>query len=185
MKKTRAAAIAVIILACVGLGTYLVVRKQSPPPLPRPVMHEPAGSPVKVNIYRIAFEGDEAKLRAVEVEVPAGRDPAEAALRRLIQKGDEGDLVNPIPRGTRLLSLEVKDGLATVDLSREFSDNFTGGSEDEALTIGVILRTLGQFSEIKKVLFKLEGQPLDTLGHLDLSGPQDVNWVGTGLGSSN
>ena len=93
--------------------------------------------------------------------------------------------MNPIPRGTRLLSLKVKDGLATVDLSREFSDNFSGGAEDEALCISSILRTLSQFPEIKKVLFEVEGKPLDTLGHLELDGPQDVNWVGTGMGGSN
>lgn len=188
MKKARAVIIGVIILACVGLGVFLVISRQPPPPPPPPkptVAEHPAKPPVKVNIYRIAFEGNEAKLRPVEVEVPGEEVPAEGALRRLFEQGDEGDLVNPIPKGTRLLSLKVKDGVATVDLSREFSDNFTGGSEEEALTIGAILRTLGQFPEIKKVQFKLEGEPLETLGHLDFSGPQGVNWVGTGLGGGN
>ncbi|HET6453554.1 MAG TPA: GerMN domain-containing protein [Armatimonadota bacterium] len=187
MKKIRSVAIAIVILACAGLGTYLVINKQSPPPPPppKPAAHEPIKPPVKVKIYRIAFDDDHAGLRAVEAEVPGEEVPAEGALRCLIEQGDEGNLVNPIPKGTRLLSLEVKDGLATVDLSKEFSDNFAGGSEDEALCIGAILRTLGQFPKIKKVQFKLEGEPLETLGHLDFSGPQDVNWVGTGIGGGN
>ena len=186
MKKIRAILIGIIILGCVGLGIFLVVSRNQPPPPPKPPVTEaPVKPPTKVKVFLIAFEGNEAKLRPVEVEVPADEDPAEGALRLLIEQGDRDDLVNPIPKGARLLSLEVKDGLATVDLSREFSDNFTGGSEDEALLIGAILRTLGQFPKIKKVQFKLEGEPLDTLGHLDFSGPQDVNWVGTGFGGGN
>ena len=188
MKKARSVIIGIIILACMGLGVFLVISRQSPPPSPPPkpaVTEHPIKPPVKVKIYQVNFEGNQATLRPVECEVPGDQDPAEGALRLLFEQGDEGGLVNPIPKGTRLLSLEVKDGLATVNLSREFSDNFTGGSEEEALTIGAILRTLGQFPEIKKVQFKLEGEALDTLGHLDFSGPQDVNWVGTGLGGGN
>lgn len=186
MNKTRTILIGIVILACLALGIYLVASKHQPPPPYRPpVVQEPIKPPVKVKIYQVAFEGNEAKLRAVEIEVPGDEDTAEAALSRLFEQGDEGGLVNPIPKGARLLSLEVKDGLATVDLSKEFSDNFTGGSEDEALTIGAILRTLGQFPKIKKVQFMLESKPLDTLGHLDFSGPQDVNSVGTGFGGGN
>ena len=185
MKKARAVIIAIVILACVGLGVYLVMSKKLPPKPPPPeptVVDKPDKPPVKVKIYQVDFEGNGTKLHPVEVEVPGDEDPAEGALRRLFEQGDEGNLVNPIPRDTRLLSLEVKDGLATVNLSREFSDNFTGGSEEEALTIRVILRTLGQFPEITKVEFKLEGEPLETLGHVDFSGPQNVGRVGTQFG---
>jgi len=187
MKKARSVVIGIIILACMGVGAYLVIGRQNPPapPAETPVAETPVKPPVKVKIYQVDFEGNGTKLHSVEIEVPGNEDPAEGALCRLFDQVDEGGLVSPIPKGTRLLSCTVKDGLATIDLSREFSDNFTGGSEEEALTIGVILRTLGQFPEIRKVLFKLEGEPLDTLGHLDFSGPQNVNWVGTGFGGDN
>lgn len=187
-RRLRAFVIVVILVACVGLGAYLVISKQPMrpgPPAPRPTAEVPAEAPKKIKVYRIAVEENRPVLRAAEREIPAGEDPVEAALLRLIEQGDNAGLANPIPRGTRLLGTEIEDGLISVDLSREFRDNFTGGSEEEGLTIGAILRTLGQFPEIKRVQFLVEGQPLETLGHLDLSGPQDVSWVGSQFGGDN
>jgi len=188
MKKVPRASIIILLIACVALGAYLAISRQPaerpqppPPPLPTPSVK----APKKVKVYRVAVENNQPKLRATESDVRPGESPPEAALRRLIEQGDTADLANPIPKGTRLLGLKVEDGLATVNLSREFRDNFSGGSEAEGLTIGAILRTLGQFPEIKRVLFLIEGKPLDTLGHLDLLGPQDVSWVGSEYGDDN
>jgi spore germination protein GerM len=106
-------------------------------------------------------------------------------MRQLVEQGDGKDASNPIPEGTRLLGLTVENGLATVDLSREFQDNFVGGSQGEALVVGTILRTLGQFPEVRRIRILVEGKPIDSLGHLDLSGPLDVDSVGTGFGDGN
>jgi spore germination protein GerM len=183
MKNWRTAVIVVLLVACAGLGVYLGglyltsgrrAHTDQPATPPRP---EPApGATQTVKVYRIAVEGNEAKLKPVESTVAPGEDPAEVALRRLIEQGGSADLANPIPEGTRLLSLKIKNGTAAVDLSREFRDNFAGGSEEEGLMIGAVVRTLGQFPDVKRVLFLVEGKPLGTLGHLDLSGPQDVDW---------
>ena len=54
--------------------------------------------------------------------------------------------------------------LATVDLSKEFKDNFSGGSTAEALAINSVTATLGQFPGVKKVQFLVEGQKIDSLG---------------------
>lgn len=185
-KGFRIAAICIVIMGCIGLGAYLVMNRQpSPPPAPKPEVKAPDAGVKTVKVYQVTVESNQAKLRATEREVKADKDPAEAALVALIEQGDQGDLANPVPKGTRLLGFKVSKGLATVDLSREFRDNFTGGSEAEGLTIGAILRTLAQFPEIKEVQFLIEGKPLDTLGHLDLSGPQDVHWAGPQFGGDN
>ena len=188
-KGLRTFGIVVVLAACIGLGAYLAVNqrpqpKPSPPPPSHPVK-KPAEAPTKVKTYRVAVENNRTVLRPTEIEVKAGEDPAEGALKKLIEQGDSADLANPIPKGTRLLSFKFKDDLVTVDFSREFKDNFTGGSAEEGATIGAILKTLGQFPKIKRVEFFVEGKPLDTLGHLDLSGPQDVQWVGSEFGGEN
>lgn len=188
MKKgPRTCTIVILLAVCIAFGIYLAATRRPPaPPPPVPVTHAPAKPPEKVKVYRVAVEDNKAVLRATETEVKPGESPVESALRQLIEQGDEADLANPIPKGTRLLGLKIEKGLATVDLSREFRDNFAGGSEDEGLTVGAILRTLGQFPEIKQVQFLVEGKSIDTLGgHLDLSGPQDVRWVGSGFGGEN
>lgn len=187
MKAFRIILISVVILGCAALGIYIARTHQPTSPIPPHVVTAPPKSVPKkmVKVYQVEVKGNEVKLRATEKEVPAGKNPAETALRTLIEQGDQGNLANPIPKGTRLLSFKVRKGLARVDLSREFVDNFSGGSEAEGLTIGSILRTLSQFKEIKQVEFFVAGKPLETLGHLELSGPQDVNWTGSQFGGEN
>lgn len=179
----RAGLVVVVLLACVALGVYFATSRKPgarpAPPQPPQKKETVVPKPDTVKVYRVAVEDNQTKLRPTEKVVPQGQDPAETALRCLIEQGNKSDLANPIPEGTRLLGFEVEGDLATVNLSREFRDNFAGGSEEEGLTIGAILRTLGQFPNIKRVVFLVEGKPLETLGHLDLSGPQDVTWVGS------
>ena len=188
MKKgPRAFIIMVLIIACMAFGVYLAI-KHGPAPVKQPTATQRETAPTapkKVKVYRVAVENNRPVLRATETEVAPGENPTEAALRQLIEQGDNADLANTIPKGTRLLGLNVKNGLATVNLSREFRDNFAGGSEEEGATIGAILRTLGQFSEIKRVQFLVEGKPIDTLGHIDISGPQDINATGSEFGGGN
>lgn len=186
MKKTQAAVIAIVLLVCVGFGAYLVMRNRQPEPGPAPSIEAPpieeAAEPGTVKVYRVSIEDSQRKLHATEETVQPGEDPIETAIVRLIRQERQEGLVNPIPKDTRLLGLEIDEDLAVVDFSAEFRDNFAGGAEDEALTIGAVLKTLGQFPEIKRVKFLVEGQPLDSLGHLDLSGPQEVGWVGSQFG---
>lgn len=192
MKRTaQKVIIAFILIACAVVGAYIVATGHRPPATSPTVAHQPpkprptpSQHSEQVKVYRVAIENNRPKLRPTVQEVKVGENPMEVALRRLIEQGSTSDLANPIPEGTRLLSLAVDGDLAIVNLSHEFRDNFTGGSEEEALTVGAILKTLGQFPQIKRVLFKVEGKPLDTLGHLDLSGPQDVKWVGSSFNDS-
>lgn len=186
MKKSVIIPAVIIIAVCAGYLTYQYsapqVKEHPTPEAPSQIEVEDHSSQAKVKVYRVVVKDNTAILRAVEKTVPEGKDPKEIALRQLIEQGNGKDSSNPIPEGTRLLDMKVKDGLAVVNLSREFRDNFQGGSEAEGLAIGAILRTLGQFPDIKRVRLLVEEEPLDTLGHLDLSGPLDVDWVGSEYG---
>ncbi len=188
MKRIRIFATVVVLAACVVLGVNLARQHKEPTPAPepKPQVQAPAQTPKKtVKVYSVEVKDNRSKLKASEAEIPASANPIKAALEKLIAQGDGKDSANPIPKGTRLLGLKVRKGLATVNLSHEFRDNFTGGSEAEGLTMGAFLRTLSQFPEVKQVEFMVEGKPLDTLGHLDLSGPQDVHWTGSQFGGDN
>lgn len=180
MRRTALAIVVVVLVGlCVGLGVYLSRPKSSAPTTV--VRHEipPASRPQprEVKLYRVIVENNQPRLQATTETIAADGDPIENAMRQLVGQGSSGALTNPIPKGTKVLGVEVKDGQAKVDFSREFRDNFTGGSEAEALVIGVILRTLAQFDEVKKVQILVEGKPIDSLGHADLSQPLDVGWV--------
>jgi len=190
MKRKVFIPVAILVLAAaIALGIFLGgriqpakrVKEATPTPTARELQH-----PVKtVNVYHVVIEEGQPKIRPRRQEVPEGKDPIETAIRTLVEQGTSGDVSNPIPEGTRLLGFDLRNGLATINLSHEFIDNFRGGSTGEALVIGTILKTLGQFPEVRQVRILVEGKAIESLGHLDLSVPLDVNAVGTEFNQGN
>ena len=113
------------------------------------------------------------KLIAVKRQIPANDNKYVNAINELITgPSNDSEGFTIMPKGTKVLSVNVNNNIATVDFSKEFQNNFTGGSTGEIMLVGSIVDTLTDFKEIKSVRFTLEGQPLDILGgHLDLTEP--------------
>lgn len=85
-------------------------------------------------------------------------------------------LDKPIPEGTKLLSAEVKDGVAVLNLSNEFKKNFNGGSAGEQMILYSIVDTLTTLPNVQSVQFLLEGQKQDAiLGNTDTTKPLKRN----------
>jgi germination protein M len=64
-----------------------------------------------------------------------------------------------IPSGSQLkAAITVKDGIATVNLSKEFIDNHPGGKDAEKKTIYSIVNSLTELKDIEKVKFLIEGE---------------------------
>ena len=103
--------------------------------------------------------------------------PARAALEALLQGPNELEadigLFTSIPVGTRLMDLNISDGVAIVDLSAEFEQS--SGSLDEFFRAGQVVFTLTQFDSVDGVTFRIDGQPRDALGShgIDVSRPVD------------
>jgi hypothetical protein len=101
-------------------------------------------------------------------EVPETRSVATAAMRELLG-GPEGPelegspaMYTAIPDGTRLLGLEIDGSTATVDLNGTFASG--GGSATTLARLGQVVYTLTQFSNVDKVRFHLDGEPVTTFG---------------------
>lgn len=129
-----------------------------------------AGEKVSVVLY---FASSDGKLVAVRREMPKTQGIARQTMIELCQGPEKSDnLLATIPPGVTLKDINIKDGLARVDFSRELKTRHWGGSSGEILTVYSIVNTLTQFHSIEKVEILVEGQRLDTLaGHLDLSKP--------------
>lgn len=110
-------------------------------------------------------------LFPVTTTIPYTNTPATKALELLIQGPPTGGpLWSSIPPATKVRSLEIKDGTAYVDFSREITQANVGSS-GEAILLQSIVTTLGQFPSVKWVKILVEGQPVATLaGHVDTSG---------------
>lgn len=112
----------------------------------------------------------EAEERVVKADDEMGYGTL--AVRELIA-GPQGEgHGKTIPDGTKLLSLDVVDGVAFVNFSREFQTNHWGGSSGEAMTIFSVVNTLTEDPAITAVQFLVEGQRIESLaGHFDATVP--------------
>ena len=126
---------------------------------------------MQVNVYYPRNDGT--GLIAVSRKVNTEKDDKyTAAMKSLLTGTKEKGQTNVIPKKAKLRSVTVKDGVATVDFSKELEQNFSGGSTGEEMLIGSIVNTLTDFSEVEKVQILIEGASVETLsGHMDLSEP--------------
>ncbi|MCE5321962.1 GerMN domain-containing protein [bacterium] len=97
----------------------------------------------------------------------------------LATNGESGEAGKLIPKGTRLLvPVKVSKEVAALDLSKEFVDNFSGGSTQEALVLNSIAHTLVENSggKVRKVQILVEGNPVESLGgHFELTDPIEAD----------
>ena len=126
---------------------------------------------MQVNVYYPRNDGT--GLIAVRRKVNTEKDDKyTAALKSLLTGTKEKGQTTVIPKKAKLRSVTVKDGVATVDFSKELQQNFSGGSTGEEMLVGSIVNTLTEFPEVKSVQILLEGKKVDSLaGHLDTSKP--------------
>lgn len=122
-----------------------------------------------VRLYYVAPGGDTAGragpfLVSVEREIPSTEGIAQAALRELIEGPSTTDtssiegIATSVPADTLVLGIDISDGLATVDLSREFESG--GGSFSMFSRLAQVVYTATQFPTVDAVAFRLDGQPV-------------------------
>jgi hypothetical protein len=120
-------------------------------------------TPAPTTVVRIYLFADE-HLVAVQREIPYTLAVGRAALEQTILGPNQAEtsatprLFTSIPDGTRLLGLEIKDGLATINLSREFESG--GGSLSMFTRLAQIVYALTQFPTVDRVALELDGQPV-------------------------
>lgn len=125
----------------------------------------PADGTTIVRAYFImgSFTGNEGLVPVLR-EVPKTTAVATAAMTALLQGPNDAEMAGrpamftAIPDGSKLLGISINDGIATVNLSREFESG--GGSASMFGRLAQVTFTLTQFSSVKSVLFELDGKPV-------------------------
>lgn len=110
------------------------------------------------------------------VEIPATLATGRAALEQLIAgvpNGAPGGTFTVVPKDTEVLGLTIEKGTARVDFSRDFEDTGMGTAAD-GLQIPQVVYTLTQFPTVKRVVFLIEGEEVETIGGhgIAVDGPQ-------------
>lgn len=97
---------------------------------------------------------------------------ARDAILELIAGPKHGKLAPVLPATTRLLSLTIRGGLATINFSQNLVDDHWGGAKTEYLTVASIIKTLTAFPGIDRVQILIEGQIGQTIaGHIFFDEP--------------
>lgn len=126
---------------------------------------------INLAVYYVKTTEDDAYLIREVHQLPDTNEPARAALEELINTNPVvPGAARVLPLATEIKGINVKDGLATVDFSKEVLDANVGAS-GEALGIQSIVNTLTEFPEIEKVSFTVEGktdEAMDWWGHVGL-----------------
>jgi hypothetical protein len=68
-------------------------------------------------------------------------------------------LASAVPPGTKLIGIGIHNGVATVDLTSEFQSG--AGSRSMQMRLAQVVYTLTQFPTVQKVLFRLDGSPVN------------------------
>jgi spore germination protein GerM len=154
-------------------GTGEKVKRCIDANVPKPA--EPgAAEPVSKTVTLFVLSDDDDLLHQETRAIAAGptiADEAERALAELV-RGSEKGFVSPLPSPTKVRQIFVgKDGLATVDLSREVAEGFAYGSTAELAAVYAVVDTLVfNFPAVKRVVILVEGAEKETLGgHVDLT----------------
>jgi germination protein M len=122
-----------------------------------------------VTLYYLAPGGEEPHrpgpfLIAVQREIPSTPRIALATLRELFDGPSSADaaliegISTAVPASALVLDVAIDDGVATVDLSREFESG--GGSLSMFARLAQVVYTVSQWPTVDEVAFELDGQPV-------------------------
>ena len=147
-------------------------RKEAPAPSSTPQTHRRSNSErsdpntIEQSPYKVpVISGDDVKLSAHVPLPPKGVDDRVYITTKTFESlGIDGG---------RALSVDLKDGIANIDVNEAFASHGYGSTE-EGQVIKALQLALGQFKDIERFTMIFEGQQLDTLGNAELTDPIPV-----------
>ncbi len=166
--------IAAIIGALVVLGGVTAYALISPRQIPEELTKNQE-KPRQVTQLTPKYDTGNLTFEESQAVAPAGADPMIQVVNDYLAR------IPAVPKEAKLLDVKMDGPTAVLNFNSAFRAGY--GTEDEQIIVQGILTSLAQFSEVQNVLFKIEGQPLESIGNIDLSEPQPVTREDSGGGS--
>jgi spore germination protein GerM len=111
------------------------------------------GKKLTMNLYFPDKENDAVMVEKHELTVYEGA-VLRAAVEGLLAGPESGNLIKPVPEGTKLLGINLKNDLAIVDFSKEFASNDNVAELVEKISL---VNTITEFANVSKVKILIEG----------------------------
>jgi germination protein M len=133
-----------------------------------PAASSSLAGPMTVEVYFTSGKSLVSEARPVSAAAPA-----RGSLEALLAGPSGAGHFSQVPAGTRLLSLNLAGGIATVSFSDQVQT--LQGSPAIPLFLGQVVDTLTQFPDIQRVVLEVNGQPLRTLGGEGVAVPEPLD----------
>lgn len=135
------------------------------PQLPLPINPNPVENTVTISLYFADETASELVLERREVQRRS--EPLEAVvLREIIIGPKDPGAVATVPPEAKVISVQVVEGVAYVNFSRELATRHSGGSAGEQMTLGSIVYSLTELPGIERVQLLIEGEKQESIfGH--------------------
>lgn len=124
-----------------------------------------------VSLYFGDEMGEGLVLERRNVEIPSSSTVEGVIVDEILKGPSVANNISVIPSGVKVLSVETKNRVCFVNLSKEFVDKFTGGSSGEILIIYSIVNSLTELDTVGSVQFLIEGEKKDSLSHMAINEP--------------
>jgi spore germination protein GerM len=172
-RRAVVAVTAAVVMAAGACGTSGEGQVEDAGPVPtRPGTNGSDGSPTtvapragggtnEVSIWLLRGEELEVVRRSVPKVPGVGAEAVKALLAGPTPDEAARGLATAIPAGTRFRSLDIDDGVARVDLSRQFEAG--GGALGLTLRLAQVTCTLDQFESVRGVRFAIDGTLVSVL----------------------
>jgi hypothetical protein len=155
-------ALAVVGFALAGCGSEQAVSLGKPEAGSTTTSTEQTGSVPTLLALQVWFARDGGLVSVRRTHEPT-QAVATAATNALLEGPTDAErsagFTSAIPSGTRLLGINIQNGVATVDLTSEYQSG--GGSTSMQTRLGQVVYTLTQFPTVQKVRFRLDGNPVN------------------------
>ncbi len=99
-----------------------------------------------------------------------GKSIEEFILEQLINYGEQGDLISPVPEGTKVLSVKRDGKNVIVDLSKEFLEKEMS-SHDATLTVSGIINSIVAIPGNETAQIMVEGKLLESYNGMKTADP--------------
>ncbi|AFM01855.1 MULTISPECIES: GerMN domain-containing protein [Desulfitobacterium] len=168
----------------VGCGSDDTTKNTPPSPPPANVTDPQNPDPVEpaptetVEVTMYFPTSDATGLVPTDRTVNVAKKSSEEVIAEMFKEfaNPPSGLVAPLPKETKLLDVKIKDGVATINLSNSFRENFEGGATGEQMVLYSIVNSLTTLKDVDSVEFLLEGElKAAILGGLDTSTPVTAN----------
>ena len=146
-----------------------------------PAPTTPPTNPTLVDVRIYLLRDERLAVTHRQVEGPAVlRNTLAAILEGPTDSERAAGLHTEIPDGTTLRDVKLDDGLAVVDLSRDYESG--GGTLSMSARLAQVIFTASQFDNVDEVLFWLDGAPVEFFGGEGIvldeaQRRQDVDWA--------